>query len=139
MIERLDHVNVQTAQLAKMIAWYEDMLRLKSGWRPPFPFDGAWIYAGEFPVVHLVEVDAAPPRPDELALEHAAFSAKGLPEFIERLQAAEERFRLVRVPGAPIVQVNIWDPDGNHLHVDFDAAEAEGIDLEDFNTTRIEA
>lgn len=139
MIERLDHVNIQTAQLVTMIAWYEDMLRLKSGWRPPFPFDGAWIYAGEFPVVHLVEVDVAPPKAQDLALEHTAFFAKGLQEFIARLQASGERFRLVRVPGTPLVQVNIWDPDGNHLHVDFDAAEAEGIDLEDFATNKIEA
>jgi hypothetical protein len=34
-----------------------------------------------------------------------------------------ERFRRVAVPGFPIVQINIWDPDGNHLHVDFDPGE----------------
>ncbi|MCH8809691.1 MAG: hypothetical protein IH993_07665 [Proteobacteria bacterium] len=27
-----------------------------------------------------------------------------------------------------IVQVNIRDPDGNHIHIDFDAAEAEGVE-----------
>lgn len=139
MIERLDHVNLRTVQLAKMIAWYEGILLLKSGDRPNFPFNGAWIYAGNIPVVHLVEVDTAPPEASDLALEHAAFYAAGLSDFLLRLQAAGEKFRVVRVPGMPLVQVNIWDPDGNHLHVDFDAVEADGIEIEDFKTSKIEA
>ncbi|GAB5445640.1 VOC family protein [Gymnodinialimonas sp.] len=139
MIERLDHVNLQTVQLGKMIAWYEEILLMKSGYRPNFPFAGAWIYAGDVPVVHLVEVATPPPEASDLALEHAAFRAKGLGDFLERLQAAGEAFRVVRVPDMPLVQVNVWDPDGNHLHVDFDAAEAEGIEIEDFKTSKIEA
>lgn len=139
MIERLDHVNLQTVQLDAMIAWYEHILQLKNGYRPNFPFNGAWIYAGDIPVVHLVEVAHAPPEASDLALEHAAFRAKGLPKFIERLQVAGEALRVVRVPEMPLVQVNVWDPDGNHLHVDFDAAEAEGIDIEDFRTSKIQA
>lgn len=134
MIERLDHVNLRTVQLAKMIAWYEGVLQLKSGARPNFPFGGAWIYAGDHAVVHLVEVEAAPPEADDLALEHAAFRATGLAGFLERLQAAGEAFRVALVPGMPILQVNVWDPDGNHLHVDFDASEADGIDLDAFKT-----
>jgi hypothetical protein len=33
------------------------------------------------------------------------------------------------VPGWPVVQVNVWDPDGNHLHIDFDLSEAEAAGL----------
>lgn len=139
MIERLDHVNLQTVQLGAMIAWYTEILQLKQGYRPNFPFAGAWIYAGDMPIVHLVEVATAPPKATDLALEHAAFRAKGLRGFLDRLQAADERLRVVRVPDMPLVQVNVWDPDGNHLHVDFDAAEADGIDIEDFKTSKIEA
>jgi hypothetical protein len=28
-----------------------------------------------------------------------------------------------RVPGLGIVQVNVWDPDGNHIHIDFQPSE----------------
>lgn len=139
MIERLDHVNLQTVQLNAMIAWYERFLQLKNGYRPRFPFPGAWMYAGDVPVVHLVPVEVEPPKAADLALEHAAFRATGLPEFIERLQESGELFRVVRVPDIPLVQVNVWDPDGNHLHVDFDAAEADGMDIEDFKTSKIQA
>jgi hypothetical protein len=37
--------------------------------------------------------------------------------------------RLFPVPDFGIVQANIHDPDGNHIHIDFDAAEAEGLGL----------
>lgn len=139
MIDRLDHVNLRTAQLDTMIAWYEQILQLESGARPGFPFPGAWMYAGDLPVVHIVGVTQAPPRADDLSLEHAAFSARGLREFVARLQAAGEPMRLVRVPDMPLVQVNVWDPDGNHLHIDFHASEAEGLDFEEFNTSQIKA
>lgn len=54
-IRRLDHVKVVTANLEEMVAWYETVLGLRSGPRPDFPFGGAWLYAGEAAVVHLLE------------------------------------------------------------------------------------
>ena len=53
-IKRLDHVNVRTANLDAMIEWYGDMLGMKTGPRPDFSFPGAWLYAGDDPVIHLV-------------------------------------------------------------------------------------
>lgn len=129
MIDRLDHVNLRTVQLDRMIAWYTDILQLKQGFRPGFPFPGAWMYAGDVPVVHLVAVVAAPSKSNDLSLEHAAFQARGLQAFLARLQAAGAAFRLVQVPDIALVQVNVWDPDGNHLHVDFHANEAAALDF----------
>ena len=56
-IERLDHVNVVTTRLDEMVTWYQTVLGLTLGPRPNFPFPGAWLYAGDHPVVHLVESD----------------------------------------------------------------------------------
>jgi len=125
MIEALDHINIRTGQLEAMIDWYTEVLGLKSGPRPPFPFPGAWMYAGEHPLVHLVETDPAPTDPGvDLQLEHGAFRATGFDGFIARLKARDDRYEVARVPDFPIVQVNVWDPDGNHLHIDFDTADA---------------
>src|SRR6056297_7718 len=129
MILGLDHVNLRTEQLDVMIAWYEETLQLKRGPRPSFGFPGAWLYAGDAPLVHLSEVDTARPGGTDLTLEHAAFRAKGMAEFVARLEAGGQRYRLSPVPDFPTVQVNIWDPDGNHLHVDFDRDEAEAAGL----------
>ncbi|MFZ5964307.1 VOC family protein [Thalassococcus sp. BH17M4-6] len=129
MIERLDHINIRTAQLDRMIAWYSEVLDLTPGRRPDFGFPGAWLYAGDHALVHLVGVDSPPTDPGtDLKLEHGAFSATGFAGFKARLEARGERMRVAKLPGFPVVQVNVWDPDGNHLHVDFDAAEVDPSD-----------
>ena len=115
---RLDHVNVRTANLAAMTEWYERVLGMRSGARPPFPFPGAWLYAGDHPAVHLVGV-AKPPEGKDPRVEHFAFQATGLEEFLTRLRRDGVRHETRALPGSGIVQVNVWDPDGNHIHVDF--------------------
>ena len=125
-ITRLDHVNVLTTNLAAMVAWYENVLGLKSGKRPDFAFPGAWIYVGDQAVVHLVEStkDRASVEP---RIEHYAFGATGLAELIARLKAGDISHTIDPVPGFPTVQVNLADCDGNHIHVDFDVAEYDAL------------
>ena len=130
-MRRLDHVNVRTANLDAMVEWYGRMLGMTPGWRPAFDFPGAWLYAGEDPVIHLVGVKEQPEAEQEgLRLEHFALSATGLGELVGRAKEAGERYMLRPLPNAPVVQVNLWDPDGNHIHIDFDKAEAEGLDID---------
>ena len=128
-MKRLDHVNVRTANLSAMTAWYGDMLGMQTGKRPDFDFPGAWLYADGRAIIHLVGVSAAPAPGENLALEHFAISATGPKDLLARAEAGGERVMLRKVPGFDIVQVNLWDPDGNHIHIDFDAKEAEGLDL----------
>jgi catechol 2,3-dioxygenase-like lactoylglutathione lyase family enzyme len=128
-IGRLDHVNLRTHRLAEMIAWYQRVLEMPSGPRPDFPFPGAWLYASELPTVHLNGVEHVGAQSSDLALEHFAFKASNLKALIAHLKGIGERFEVAFVPGMPVVQVNVWDPDGNHIHIDFAAAEAEGADL----------
>lgn len=120
-IGKLDHVNVRTAQLEKMIDWYERILGLMQGPRPNFSFPGAWMYSGDDAFVHLVAVNGQPGAGSEsaLKLEHFALSASGRKSFERRLKDARERFEIADVEGFGIVQYNIWDPDGNHIHIDF--------------------
>ncbi len=123
-IKRLDHVNLRTHQLQNMIEWYRDILGFQQGPRPNFGFPGAWMYRHGQPLVHLVEVTSNPDHSDDLHLEHAAFSATGLAEFQTHLRKHDVPAKETRIEDFGIVQVNIWDPDGNHLHIDFDVSEA---------------
>ncbi|RYZ03415.1 MAG: glyoxalase [Myxococcales bacterium] len=124
MILRLDHINVRTANLAGLVQFYTEVLGMSEGERPPLGFSGAWLYAGGAPVIHLVEV-AEPPKPEgALRLEHFAFAATGLAELITRLHAQGVDFRESRQPGTGNVIINMHDPDGNRLHLDFPATEA---------------
>lgn len=113
-----DHVNVVTANLDAMIAWYEDVLQMKSGKRPPFPFPGAWMYLGDTAIVHLVGAETEPTAIDP-KIEHFAISASGRAEFMAHLASRGIESRVSEVPGFGITQVNIWDPDKNHIHIDF--------------------
>ena len=117
-LKRLDHVNVRTANLQAMIDWYGDVLGMKTGPRPPFSFGGAWLYVDGYPIVHLVDV-ATPAKGEDLRLEHFAISGEGLAGFLADLRARKVPYRASAVPGFGIKQVNVWDPDGNHIHIDF--------------------
>ena len=123
---KLDHVNVRTANVDAMVAWYSEVLGMTNGARPPFPFPGAWLYTGEDAAIHLVGTDAAAASADP-AIEHYAFRAEGLRELVERLEARAIEYSLDKVPGFDIVQVNLRDCDGNHIHIDFHSEEAEGL------------
>jgi catechol 2,3-dioxygenase-like lactoylglutathione lyase family enzyme len=123
VIERLDHVNVRTSNLQSLVRFYTDVVGLRVGERPPLGFDGAWLYAGDAPVIHLVAA-AEPPRPEgALRLEHFAFKASGLAEFVRRLERLRVGFKRSRQAGTGNVVINLWDPDGNRLHIDFSARE----------------
>lgn len=52
LTQHLDHIDVVAAKLDEMVAWNEAVPRIRSGPRPDFPFDGAWLYSGNAPVVH---------------------------------------------------------------------------------------
>lgn len=120
-IVKLDHVNVRTTQLNDMINWYTTILDMRSGYRPYFPFPGAWMYAGESPVVHLVDIDGDPGigAEVELKLEHFALTGSDLESFVAKLESMDEKYLRGEVADLNIIQINVWDPDGNHIHVDF--------------------
>jgi hypothetical protein len=77
--------------------------------------------------VHLVQVETAPGNgAGDLTLEHAAFSAKGMAKFLAKLDDRGEHYRVARIEDVGITQVNVWDPDCNHLHIDFSGEDGEG-------------
>lgn len=127
---KFDHVNIQTANLAAMSAFYDEVLGLPAGYRPPFRFGGAWHYCGDLAVVHLVET-SPPDGVGNPQLEHFALQAEGMADFLARLRQHGVAYRIAVVPEIEVRQVNIHDPDGNHIHIDF--GPDEDADLSDFD------
>ena len=120
-IKKLDHVNLRTNQLDVMIDWYTDVLGMRTGDRPGFSFPGAWMYAGDAAAVHLVGINCTPGAGSEtdLKLEHFAFSATGGAQFQAKLERKGIPYKRVDIPDIAVYQINLWDPDGNHIHIDF--------------------
>ncbi len=127
-LDRLDHVNILTADVERTTAWYCEHLGMTNGDRPPFPFPGAWLYIGDQPVIHLVGADVKPDNHNP-QIEHFAFAASDLKMFLKRFDSAGVTYRATRVPGLGILQLNVFDCDGNHLHIDFSAEEADAAGL----------
>ena len=119
----LDHINIRTANLAAMSRFYNDILGMPKGDRPPFGFSGAWHYVGDRAAVHLVEVPKGPKGVDP-KIEHFALRSKGLANFVAHLKKRKVDYNTVKVPLTGMIQVNVLDPDGNHIEVQFEAAEA---------------
>lgn len=126
-LQQLDHVNIRTADLAGLRRFYTAVLGMADGFRPGFGVDGAWLYAGGRAAVHLMAVEPAAiqasPAPP---LQHFAFTASGLSDFLAGLRHHGVAYQLRAVPEAGVRQVNLQDPDGNHLHVDFALTEPIG-------------
>lgn len=124
-IQKLDHVNLRTTRLDEMITWYCEILGLRHGDRPDFGFPGAWMYAGDTAVVHLVGIDEGEGVGSEVALklEHFALTATGAAAFEARLKTTQTAYRRAVLEATRTVAFNISDPDSNHIHVDFSADE----------------
>jgi len=121
-----DHVNIRTVNLDAMVAWYDEVLGLKAGYRPDFPVPGAWLYLGDTCVLHLIEADPAPMAHGEgesLRMEHFAFRATGMKDFTDKLDARGIPYKLFPFDAIETVLVFLRDPDGNRIHVDFPASE----------------
>ena len=118
-IRGIDHVNIGTHRLEETRAFFRDVLGLTEGWRPDFPFGGAWLYAGDGAVVHLVEL-AEPKRPSaEAALDHFAFRIDDYDGVVARLDAAGVTYRRVDVPDTPIRQIFIRDLNGVNIELNY--------------------
>jgi catechol 2,3-dioxygenase-like lactoylglutathione lyase family enzyme len=119
VIDSIHHVNIVTPRLDDMIHFYAAIVGLRQGPRPGFKSSGAWLYAGERPLVHLVEGRPDPRQPLP-QLEHFAFGARGLAAFAARLDADGIPYRMTAVPDLGWPVVNLSDPDGNHVELVFE-------------------
>ena len=80
----MNHFTILTDDVAKTVDFYRDLLGLTNGPRPPFEFPGAWLYAGEEPILHVIGG-----RPSEElragVIDHMAFSANDLSDTLALL------------------------------------------------------
>ena len=117
----LDHFTVYTKNLERARLFYQQILGLKEGYRPPFEGPpGLWLYSPHgLPVVHLY---AGREEADDLssAVDHIAFQVYELEEILGRLQDNNVSFERVTVPELGTTQIFFTDPDGIQIELNFD-------------------
>jgi catechol 2,3-dioxygenase-like lactoylglutathione lyase family enzyme len=122
-IQAMNHFTVLARDLEATKAFYIGLLGLTEGPRPPFDFPGAWLYAGDQALLHIV---AGRPVPDPPAgvLDHMAFSADQLGDTVARLKQHKIDYVLRRQPGYGPWQLFCHDPNGAKVELDFSPDEA---------------
>lgn len=117
-IREMDHFTIVTDRLDDTLSFYA-MLGLADGPRPEFGFGGAWLYADERPVLHIVEVQSMP-HSRRGVLDHMAFAGEGLLEMAATLTQRGLPYRIIRTP-RPFSrwQMFVDDPNGVEVELDF--------------------
>jgi catechol 2,3-dioxygenase-like lactoylglutathione lyase family enzyme len=124
----IEHFLVLSDDMDGTRDFYERVLGLAAGERPPLPFPGYWLYLGDVPAVHVADRAAyeahtetagtgvSAPAASTGAVDHIAFSATGYDELKARLaehglSAAENE-----IPGV-MRQLFLRDPNGVRLEL----------------------
>jgi catechol 2,3-dioxygenase-like lactoylglutathione lyase family enzyme len=120
-IQGMNHFNVLTDDVEATRHFYCDILGLEKGARPPFGFDGLWLYAGGRPILHVSKANL----PGERAgvIDHIAFTSTDLAATLARLDEHGVRHSVSKQVGTGIWQVFCHDPMGARVELDFDPSE----------------
>lgn len=121
-IRAMDHFTILTDRLDETLAFYA-ALGLADGPRPDFGIPGAWLYAGDRPVLHILGVEDMP-AVRRGVIDHMAFTSEGLLAIATDLKRRGIRYAIIRTP-RPFSrwQLFLEDPNGVEVELDFDIAE----------------
>ena len=117
--DQLQHVNIRCADVEAARDFYVRVVGLSVGARPAFASVGYWLYAGELPIVHLVQRTAAEAVSGQGCVDHVGFRGVDLDDTRRQLQAAGIPFREQVVPHDGTVQLFVIDPDGLKVELNF--------------------
>ncbi len=122
----LNHYTIRPVDLEQTKKFYETVLGLENGYRPPLGFEGYWLYIGDNPTVHLIG-----PRPQREAgwpervvgptglLDHIAFSCTGLAAMKASLNKHGITFEERVIPRDRQTQLFLHDPDGVAVELNY--------------------
>ena len=121
-INGMNHFNVLTDDVEATRRFYVDVIGLTEGDRPDLGFDGAWLYAGGRPILHVSK--ARLPGERAGVIDHMAFSATDLKGTVAKLNRLGVKHVLRQQAGTRIWQIFCHDPMGAKVELDFDPSEA---------------
>src|SRR6266850_2374130 len=143
-LKHIEHFLVAADDIDATRDWYARVLGLTSGPHPDFGFPVHWMYGGS---VDLVHIGPSAAKAGEIqkkflgrtsqdtgtgtgAIDHIAFRATGLRATLEHLRKEKIQFSQRRANGQALFQVFFYDPNGIKIELNYDAAEADGVEAE---------
>ena len=128
MLGHIEHFLVLSDDMDGTRDFYERVLGLSVGDRPPLPFPGYWLYLGDVPAVHVADRAASEAHAETAgtgssasaastgAVDHIAFSATGYDELKARLDENGVGAVENEIPGV-MRQLFLRDPNGVRLEL----------------------
>ena len=124
----MSHFTILTRDVAATEAFYAEMLGLKAGYRPPISRPGVWLYAGDAPILHVIDPVKMPGEPAGV-LDHMAFNATGLKEVAGKLKARGIDYALSQQGETGTWQMFFLDVNGAKVELNFEKDEAGAHEL----------
>ena len=132
-LKTFEHVLILADDVDKTKDFYVDILGLEVGYRPDFPFKGYWLYLKEnkkAACIHLAMrkqdtgQDYYIGKKDDVksgsgAIDHVAFNADDIESMISKLDGISMEYTHRKVPGFPLEQLFINDPDGVKVELNY--------------------
>ena len=116
-IQGFHHISRTTRDVAASLAFYRDLLGFQELRRPPFDFNGAWLY-GYGIQIHIIENPEYRQASEEIESkgDHIAFRVDDLEPIKTRFKDSGVPFYF-KVNAGGIPQVFIHDPDGHQVEL----------------------
>ena len=132
-LKTFEHVLILADDVDKTKDFYVDILGLEVGYRPDFPFKGYWLYLKEnkkAACIHLAmrKQDTGQHyyigKKDDVksgygAIDHVAFNADDIEGMKSKLDKISMEYTHRKVPGFPLEQLFIDDPDGVKVELNY--------------------
>ena len=143
-LSHIEHFLIAADDIDATRDWYARVLGMRSGPHPDFGFPVHWMYLGDTDVVHIgPSARAASDNQKKYlgrtsqgqgtgtgAIDHIAFRATGLRAMLDHLTREKIAFTRRRANGQALFQVFFYDPNGIKIELNYDAAEADGVEAE---------
>jgi catechol 2,3-dioxygenase-like lactoylglutathione lyase family enzyme len=117
-VTAMNHFTILTDDLPATQRFYEDMLGLTPGYRPPLKFPGAWMYCGQQAVLHVIAGRTLPEQRGGV-LDHMAFSGEDLSAMLAKLRGRNQTYELRMTPDDRVCQLFFYDPNGARVEIDY--------------------
>lgn len=128
-VNALDHVNIQTLDLAATVKFYADVLDLEAR-DPPSPMDPQrvqWMYDAEGrAIIHITTPGAIMGETGKTGLtrdtgpvHHVALNCSGHDAMVEKVKAIGLEHRLNHVAAIDLRQIFVRDPNGVLLELNY--------------------
>ena len=143
-LSHIEHFLIAADDIDATRDWYARVLGMRPGPHPDFGFPVHWMYLGDVDVVHIgpSAKGASENQKKYLgrtsqnqgtgtgAIDHIAFRATGLRAMIGHLEKEKIAFSRRRANGQALFQLFFYDPNGIKIELNYDAAEADGVEAE---------